>query len=155
MKKGRRERAPGAAQTGGAEQVGASWLPPLPSSWPDIPKFFLRFKGRKRFRGCSILWQAVFQSSTPNSPTFSPQENLPVPACNALWLRCCLYLRKHLCVSPDSRGCLPFQALTSHFARVNNVFTLPFLSLMNRRARRRVFIAVIICCGAFGLSCYV
>lgn len=34
----------------------------------------------------------------PNSPTFSPQEDLSVPACNALWLRRCLYLRKHFCV---------------------------------------------------------
>lgn len=38
-------------------------------------------------------------SFTPNSPPFSPQENISIPACNALWLRCCLYLRKHFCVS--------------------------------------------------------
>lgn len=37
-------------------------------------------------------------SFTPNFPPFSPQENISIPACNALWLRCCLYLRKHFCV---------------------------------------------------------
>lgn len=40
----------------------------------------------------------AFTPSHLTLPLSPPQENISIPACNALWLRCCLYIRKHFCV---------------------------------------------------------
>ena len=44
------------------------------------------------------LFLSAFTLSHLTLPLSPPQENISIPACNALWLRCCLYIRKHFCV---------------------------------------------------------
>lgn len=52
------------------------------------------------FRNTKISFCLCLHSFIPNSSAFSPQENLSLPACNTLWLCCCLYLRKRfLCLT--------------------------------------------------------
>lgn len=52
----------------------------------------------KPFFFCESLSLSASTPSHLTLPLSPPQENISIPACNALWLRCCLYIRKHFCV---------------------------------------------------------